>query len=113
MAKFSVGERVKVMRLLDNFTSRGLIGMVGTVEEIEVLPNGQMNYYVDGHYMHEEELEKLENIEREEASRAALLRERIIEQLEEHTPNTLGNLEAALKRGLEAIEAEKEENWPF
>ena len=43
----------------------------------------------------------------EEASRAKFLREGIIEQLEEHTPDTFGNLEATLKRGLGGIEAER------
>ena len=59
MPKFSVGEKVKVVRLLDNITDRRLIGMIGIVEEIEELPNGQVNYYINGHYVHEEELEKV------------------------------------------------------
>lgn len=42
-----------------------------------------------------------------ESPRTMFLRKGIIEQLEEHTPDTLGNLEATLKRGLAAIEAEK------
>lgn len=58
MAKFKVGDKVKVVRLLDEMTNRKLIGMVGTIEEIDPLPTGDFNYYVDGHYMHEEELEK-------------------------------------------------------
>lgn len=58
MAKFSVGDKVKVMKLLDDVTNRDLIGMVGTIEEIEELI-GQVNYYVDGHYMHEQELAKV------------------------------------------------------
>jgi hypothetical protein len=58
-AKFSVGEKVMVVRLLDDITSRELIGMVGTIEEIDELPNGEFNYYVDGHYMHEEELVRI------------------------------------------------------
>jgi hypothetical protein len=49
----------------------------------------------------------IDNIKEEESSRAKFLREGIIEQLEEHTPDTLGNLEAILKRSLEDIEAER------
>jgi len=60
MGKFSVGDKVRVVRLLDNITSRDLIGKSGIIEEIEKLPNGQVNYYISGHhYMHEEELEKV------------------------------------------------------
>ncbi len=58
MAKFSVGDKVKVVKLLDDITNRDLIGMIGTIEEIDELI-GQVNYYVDGHYMHEQELEKV------------------------------------------------------
>jgi len=61
MAKFAIGDRVKVVRLLDYITSRSLVGIVGTIREIEELPNGQFNYYVDKHYMHEEELERVAN----------------------------------------------------
>jgi len=68
MAKFSVGERVKVVRLLDDITSRELIGLIGVIEEIDLIEiDGriiQVNYYVDGHYMHEEELERVDNFER-------------------------------------------------
>ena len=56
-AKFKVGDQVKVFQLLDSFTSRELIGLVGTVREVDPLANGHFNYYVDSHYMHEEELE--------------------------------------------------------
>jgi hypothetical protein len=59
MPKFSVGEKVKVVKLLDDITSRELIGMVGIVEEIDKLPNGDFNYYVSGHYVHEEELVRI------------------------------------------------------
>lgn len=58
MAKFKIGDKVKIVRLLDEMTNRELISMVGTIKEIDPLPNGDFNYYVDGHYMHEEELEK-------------------------------------------------------
>lgn len=58
-AKFEVGQEVKVVRILDSMTSKDLIGLVGTVREVEPLPNGDYNYWVDGHYMHEEELEAL------------------------------------------------------
>ena len=60
MAKFQVGDKVKIVRLLDEMTSRELIGKVGTIQEVEPLPNGETNYYVDGHYMHEAELEAAE-----------------------------------------------------
>ncbi len=63
IAKFSVDERVKIVRLLDNATSRDLIGKIGTIEEINQLPNGEFNYCVDGHYVHEEELERVDNEE--------------------------------------------------
>lgn len=43
----------------------------------------------------------------EEISRASLLREKIIEKLQEHTPDTLGNLEAVLREGLKDIELER------
>ena len=43
----------------------------------------------------------------EESSRAEFIKEGIIEQLEDHTSDTLGNLEDTLKRGLEAIEVER------
>ena len=57
-AKFAVGDTVKVFRLDDGgLTSKDLIGLVGQVEEVDRLPNGEFNYYVDGHYMHEGELE--------------------------------------------------------
>ena len=58
-AKFQVGQKVKVVLLLDDFSSRDLIGLEGTIEEVDPLPNGDYNYYVDGHYMHEGELELL------------------------------------------------------
>ena len=51
---------------------------------------------------------KPEELKKEEASRVAFLKAGIIEQIQEHTPDTLGNLETCLKRGLESIEAEKE-----
>lgn len=43
----------------------------------------------------------------EEISRAILLKKTIIERLQEHTPDTLGNLEAVLREGLADIEAER------
>lgn len=54
---FTVGARVKIVRILDNMTNKELIGTVGTVQEIDPLANGAFNYDVNGHYMHEEELE--------------------------------------------------------
>jgi hypothetical protein len=56
-AKFEVGDKVQVVRLLDQMTSKELIGFVGTIREIDSLPNGDFNYYIDDHYMHEGELE--------------------------------------------------------
>lgn len=44
----------------------------------------------------------------EEISRASALKERIIETLQEHTPDTLGNLEHALNDGLKMIKTERE-----
>ena len=58
-AKFEVGDRVKIVRLLDEATNKDLIGHIGTIKEVEPLPNGQTNYYVDTYYMHEGELEKV------------------------------------------------------
>ena len=58
-AKFSIGQRVKVVKLLDTLSNKELIGLVGTIDEIDSLPNGDFNYYVDNHYMHEEELENV------------------------------------------------------
>jgi len=55
--KFQEGDSVKIVRLLDETTSKELIGESGVVREIDDLPNGEFNYYVDGHYMHEDELE--------------------------------------------------------
>jgi len=56
--KFQPGDRVKVVRLLDEMTSRELIGKRGTIEEVDELPNGDYNYTLtDGTYVHEEELE--------------------------------------------------------
>ena len=49
----------------------------------------------------------IDNIREEESSRAKFLREGIIEQLEEHALDTLDNLEATLKRGLEDVTAER------
>ena len=56
-AKYSIGATVRVIKLLDDFTEHAIIGIVGTVEDVDPLPNGDFNYFVDGHYMHEEELE--------------------------------------------------------
>ena len=56
MPRFGIGDLVKIVRLDDEMTSRDLIGLEGTVEELDELPNDQTNYYVDGHYMHEGEL---------------------------------------------------------
>lgn len=58
ISRFQVGDKVKIIKLLDNITSHTLIGEVGAIREIDPLPNGEFNYYVDDHYMHEDELEK-------------------------------------------------------
>lgn len=55
--KFLLGNIVKIIRLDDELNSPDLVGLVGTVGEVDPLPNGQYNYEVDGHYMHEDELE--------------------------------------------------------
>jgi hypothetical protein len=55
--KYLPGNIVKIKRIDDALTSPGLVGFVGTVGEVEQLANGQYNYDVDGHYMHEGELE--------------------------------------------------------
>jgi hypothetical protein len=55
--KFQVGDQVKIVRLLDETTRKTLIGKVGFIEEVDPLANGEYNYYVSGHYMHEGELE--------------------------------------------------------
>lgn len=60
-ARFSVGQRAKIVRLLDNTTTKELIGREGVVTEVDPLPNGDFNYYLscsrdDIYYMHEEEL---------------------------------------------------------
>ena len=57
MAKFQVGEKVKIVLLLDEITNRDLIGHVGVIRRIDSMPNGETNYYVDDHCMHEAELE--------------------------------------------------------
>lgn len=58
--RFTVGQRVKIVRILDNITTREIIGYEGIITEVEKLPNGDFNYYVDNLYMHEEELEVVE-----------------------------------------------------
>ncbi len=63
MPKFKEGDRVKIVRLLDEITCSDLIGKTGTVREVEPLPNGEFNYYVDTHYMHEDELELIAEVE--------------------------------------------------
>ena len=59
-AKYSIGDTVKIGRLDDPIANPDLIGLVGKIEEVDPLPNGEYNYYVDGHYMHEGELENVE-----------------------------------------------------
>lgn len=59
LPKFTIGTRVKIVRILDDMTSKDLVGTVGTVREIDPLSNGDFNYDVDGHYIHEEELESI------------------------------------------------------
>lgn len=56
-AKFKIGDRVKVVKILDSITTPDLLGFTGTVREVEPLPNGHYNYDVDGHYLNEEMLE--------------------------------------------------------
>lgn len=56
--KFKMGQRVKIVRLLDATTTRELIGKEGNITEIDPLANGEFNYRVGDHYMHEGELEE-------------------------------------------------------
>lgn len=58
-AQYQVGDTVQVVKLLDETTSKDLIGFTGKVDEVDPLPNGDFNYYVGGHYMHEEELRRV------------------------------------------------------
>ena len=58
--KFKLGDRVKIVAVLDTTTTHELIGKVGTIREVDPLANGHFNYYLDAHYMHEEELEAVE-----------------------------------------------------
>lgn len=55
--KFSKGNRVRVIKLLDDFTSRELLGMELVIDDVEPLANGDYNYVACGYYMHEGELE--------------------------------------------------------
>jgi len=61
--KFKVGQVVRIVKLLnpsindDVITSETLIGKVEVISEVDPLPNGEYNYQVGPHYMHEAELE--------------------------------------------------------
>lgn len=55
--KFKVGDKVRIVRLVDTITSQSIIGQVGTITEVDDLPNGDYNYRMDSYYVHEEELE--------------------------------------------------------
>lgn len=56
--KFEEGDLVKIVCLLDDMTSRELIGQRSQIMEIDELPNGDYNYYLTNNtYVHEEELE--------------------------------------------------------
>lgn len=59
-AKFSIGQKVRIVRLLDKITITELIGKEGIVTEVDPLPKGDLSYYVSGRYMHEEELKAVE-----------------------------------------------------
>lgn len=54
--KFEPGDCVKVIKVLDNFTSKKVIGKQGIVLFEDWLPNGDYNYELDIGYFHEEEL---------------------------------------------------------
>jgi hypothetical protein len=69
MSKFRVGDRVRIVKLLDSITSRALIGKTGIIREIDPLPNGETNYYMGDHYMHEAELEHYPNKDEMEPSK--------------------------------------------
>jgi hypothetical protein len=45
--RFGLGERVQVVRILDGITSVDLIGMHGTVEEVESLPPPMPPYWAE------------------------------------------------------------------
>lgn len=55
--EFRLGQKVKIVRILDDSTSKNLIGYEGAITEVEPLSNGKFNYFVDRYYMREEELE--------------------------------------------------------
>ena len=56
--KFYEGDPVKIMCIIDDMTSKELIGKRSIIEEVDDLPNGDYNYTLaDGTYIHEEELE--------------------------------------------------------
>lgn len=68
--RFKIGDRVKVVRIVDDITSHDLIGFIGNVTEVESLaPLGwcscgenlgdtmQHNYDVDGRYLNEQMIE--------------------------------------------------------
>lgn len=78
--KFKVGDRVRIQRIMvsDSLTSFGLLGVTGTVEEIDYLPNGEYNYDVGGKYLNEYMLE-LAPVP-EEASVVSKLREVNLEE---------------------------------
>lgn len=57
LVKFAVGQKVKVVKILDDITNKDLLGFTGTVREVDPLPNGEYNYDVDGHYLNEPMLE--------------------------------------------------------
>lgn len=55
--RFKVGQRVKVVAILDEITSQDLLGFEGTVREIDEVSAEQFNYDVDGRYLNEQMLE--------------------------------------------------------
>ena len=56
--KFHEGDPVKIVRVIDEMTSKSIIGQRSTIEEVDDLPNGDYNYTLaNGTYVHEEELE--------------------------------------------------------
>lgn len=57
-AKYKLGDRVKVRKLLDNKISRCLLGFRGHIQEVSSLSNGEYGYYIKGNFFYEEELKK-------------------------------------------------------
>lgn len=58
--KFSVGEKVRVVKVLSKEVFQGLVGFVGEVEDIEEV-DGVYSYLIEGACVVEEQLERIED----------------------------------------------------